>query len=88
MQYCQARCSPGAQPELPRRMMGMDPSGSWGFAMDDSDHLYDAFSAVYLDLCNHGICRYDPDILEQLWLEFLRDMQKGFISLFSAARAQ
>jgi hypothetical protein len=56
--------------------------------MDDSDHLEDAFHAVYLDLCGHGICKYDPAILEQLWLEFLCDLQQGFVSLFSAARPQ
>jgi hypothetical protein len=66
----------------------MDRWGSGENAMDDSDHLYDAFSAVYLDLCSHGLCRYDPDILADLWLEFLRDMQNGFISLFGVARPQ
>jgi hypothetical protein len=54
----------------------------------EQDALHDAFSAVYLDLCSHGICLYDPEILEHLWHEFLRDMQAGFISLFGVARPQ
>ncbi len=52
--------------------------------IDDSDHLEDAFRSVYLDLCGHGLCRYDPDILKELWFEFLDDLQNGFPSLFSA----
>jgi hypothetical protein len=27
----------------------------------------------------------DPQILEQLWIEFLRDLQEGFVSLFGTA---
>ena len=46
--------------------------------MNNSDHLYNAFSAVYVDMCAHGICRYDPQILAAMWASFLIDMAHGF----------
>ena len=52
--------------------------------MNNSDHLYNAFSAVYLDLCAHGICKYDPQILAAMWASFLIDMAHGFPSMFEA----
>jgi len=53
--------------------------------LTEHEHLHQAFEAVYLDLCGHGICRWDPVILERLWLEFLADMNAGFPSLFKQA---
>jgi hypothetical protein len=48
------------------------------------DEVKDAFERVYLDLCCHGLCRYDPEILARLWDDFFREMQRGFDSLFPA----
>jgi hypothetical protein len=56
-----------------------------GMAMANHEtELHQAFEEVYLDLCAHGICRYDPDVLAALWAGFLRDMAQGFASLFEA----
>jgi hypothetical protein len=85
-----ARCLMRASPSRPSagRVGWVPPLGKWGQggkAMDD-DHLYDAFSAVYLDLSAHGLCRFDPEILEGLWRDFVADMAAGFPSLFLNAQ--
>jgi hypothetical protein len=46
-----------------------------------NDSVFTAFDA-YFDLCREGVCRYDRQILEQLWREFVRDMESGFASCF------
>ena len=55
---------------------------------NETDALHSAFECVYVDLCGHGICRYDPVILAQLWQDFLVDMAAGFPSVFKTARPQ
>jgi hypothetical protein len=52
----------------------------------EQDALHDAFECVYLDLCTHGLCRYDPEILAALWAKFLIDLANGFPSLFERRR--
>lgn len=52
----------------------------------DDDALHEAFECVYLDLCAHGLCRFDPQILAELWAAFVSDMARGFPSLFANER--
>jgi hypothetical protein len=54
----------------------------------DDDALYERFNEVFLDLCLTGACTYDPVILQELWLEFLQDLERGFASLFGARTDQ
>jgi hypothetical protein len=53
---------------------------------DDTAALRAAFAYVYADLCRHGqLPKYDERVLEALYAEFVRDMRRGFTSLFAIA---
>jgi len=45
------------------------------------DALQAAFRSAFIDLCRHGLCHYDEEELDRLWLQFKTEME-GFPSLF------
>jgi hypothetical protein len=54
--------------------------------MLNEQHLFTAFSAVFDDLCRHGLAREQDFYV--LWRKFERDMADGFASLFEAGAGQ
>ena len=50
--------------------------------MTDEDSIRAAFMAAYRDLANHGLVRSDEEIADELFQQFKRDLESGFVSVF------
>ena len=53
-----------------------------GDEMTDEDSIRAAFMAAYRDLANHGLVRSDEEIADELFQQFKRDLESGFVSVF------